>query len=63
MNTYTITTRSTLYTTYEVEAENEAEARKILDDARYDELCEDTSWTEDTEVAYIDIELYEEEEV
>lgn len=56
MKTYTITTRSILYTTYEVEAETEADARKILDDARYDGLDETTSWTEDTEVAWIDEE-------
>jgi hypothetical protein len=57
MNTYTITTRSVLYCTYEVEAETETEARKILDDSQfYTDLTEVHSWTEDTEVYEIEEE-------
>ena len=57
MNTYTFTTRSTLYTTYEIEAENEAEAERLWDSARYeDDLCETHSWTEDTEVMWVEEE-------
>ena len=62
MNTYTITMRSIQYSTYEIEAETEAEARKILDGQFYSDLTEIHSWTEDTEIYEIDEELYEEEE-
>ena len=57
MNTYTITMRSILYCSYEIEAETEAEARKILDDSQfYTDLTEIHSWTEDTEVYEIEEE-------
>lgn len=58
MKTYTITTRSILYTTYEIEAETEAHARRsVLDNPHeHDPLSEET---EDTEVAWVD--EYEEE--
>lgn len=60
MKTYTITTRSILYTTYEIEAETEAHARRsILDNPQnHDPLCEET---EDTEVAWVDEEDTEED--
>jgi hypothetical protein len=54
--------RSIQYSTYEIEAETEAEARKILDGQFYSDLIEIHSWTEDTEIYEIDEELYEEEE-
>ncbi len=52
MATYTITTKSTLYTVYEIEADTEAEAREIVDTA--DGLCEQHSWTEDTHIDTVD---------
>jgi hypothetical protein len=54
VNTYTITTKSSLYTVYTVEAETEAEAREIVEsspDSNY--LSE---WSEDTHIAYVDME-------
>jgi hypothetical protein len=49
--------RSILYCSYEIEAETEAEARKILDDSQfYTDLTEIHSWTEDTEVYEIEEE-------
>jgi len=58
MNTYTITTKSELYCTYEIEAETKEEARKILDDSRYySDLTEIHSWTEDTEVYEVEEEV------
>jgi hypothetical protein len=63
MNTYTITTKSELYCTYEVEAETEAEARKILDDSQfYSDLTEIHSWTEDTEIYEVELEEEDEEQ-
>jgi hypothetical protein len=63
MNTYTITTKSELYCTYEVEAETEAEARKILDDSQfYADLTEIHSWTEDTEIYEVELEEEGEEQ-
>ena len=56
MNTYTITMRSIQYSTYEIEAETEAEARKILDSQFYGDLIEIHSWTEDTEIYEIEEE-------
>jgi hypothetical protein len=60
MNTYTITTRSVLYCSYEVEAETEAEARQIVDGSQfYADLTEIHSWTEDTEIYEIEEEREE----
>ena len=57
MNTYTITTRSVLYCSYEVEAETEAEARQILEGSQfYSDLTEIHSWTEDTEIYEVELE-------
>jgi hypothetical protein len=58
MTTYTITTKSSLYTVYTVEADTEAEAREIVEsspDSNY--LSE---WSEDTHIAYVDMEEEEE---
>jgi hypothetical protein len=63
MNTYTITTRSVLYCSYEVEAETEAEARKILEGSQfYSDLTEVHSWTEDTEIYEVELEEEGEEQ-
>lgn len=48
MTTYTVTIRSILYASYEIEAETEAEARQIAETESG--LCEVHSWTEDTEI-------------
>lgn len=48
MTTYTVTIRSILYASYEIEAETEAEARQIAE--TQSGLCEVHSWTEDTEI-------------
>lgn len=54
MPTYTVTVRSTLYVSYEIEAEDEAQAREIAETG--DGLAEVHSWTEDTETAWVDDE-------
>jgi hypothetical protein len=54
MATYTITTRSILYTVYEIEADTETEARAIVDTA--DGLGELHSWTEDTHIDTVDLD-------
>jgi len=58
MKTYTITTRSTVYSRYEIEAETETEASEILQTFGLEPMNE---WSEDTEIYDIDEELYEEE--
>jgi hypothetical protein len=59
MATYTITTTSTLYTTYEIEADTLEQAIHEAETA--DGLSELTSWTEDTEVYSVEEETEEEE--
>lgn len=54
MATYTITTKSTLYTVYEIEADTEEQARAIVDTA--DGLGEQHSWTEDTHIDTVDLD-------
>jgi hypothetical protein len=54
MTTYTITTTSTLYTTYEVEADTVEDARREVETA--DGMSELMSWTEDTEIYSIETE-------
>lgn len=57
MNTYTVTTKSELYCTYEVEAATVADARKIVEDSQfYSDLTEVHSWTEDTEIYEVEEE-------
>ena len=51
---YTITTTSTLYTTYEIEADTLEDAKREVESA--DGLSELTSWTEDTEIYAIETE-------
>ena len=53
MNTYTVTTKSTLYTVYEVEAGTEAEAKEIVDTAPFIESLNE--WSEDTQVDSIEL--------
>jgi hypothetical protein len=59
MNRYTITTRSTVYSRYEIEAETETEASEILQTFGLEPMNE---WSEDTEIYDIDEELEEEGE-
>jgi hypothetical protein len=59
MNTYTITTRSTVYSTYEIEAETETEASEILQTFGLEPMNE---WSEDTEIYEIELEENEEEQ-
>ena len=59
MNRYTITTRSTVYSRYEIEAETETEASEILQTFGLEPMNE---WSEDTEIYDIDEELEENEE-
>ena len=50
MTTYTVTTRSILYETYEVEAENEEQVRQIYLSNEWLDLSVMGSDTEDTEI-------------
>jgi hypothetical protein len=59
MNTYTITTRSTVYSTYEIEAETETEASEILQTFGLEPMNE---WSEDTEIYEIELEENEDEQ-
>ena len=59
MNRYTITTRSTVYSTYEIEAETETEASEILQTFGLEPMNE---WSEDTEIYEIELEENEEEQ-
>jgi hypothetical protein len=59
MNTYTITTRSVLYCTYEIEAETETEASEILQTFGLEPMNE---WSEDTEIYEIELEENEDEQ-
>jgi DNA-dependent RNA polymerase auxiliary subunit epsilon len=54
MKTYIITTRSTVYSTYEIEADTEQEAREIMDTQYGVEPM--TEWSEDTEVYEVETE-------
>jgi len=59
MNRYTITTRSTVYSRYEIEAETETEASEILQTFGLEPMNE---WSEDTEIYEIELEENEEEQ-
>jgi len=50
MTKYTVTIRSILYETYEVEAENEKQVREIYDSKEWLDLSVMGSDTEDTEI-------------
>jgi hypothetical protein len=54
MKTYIITTRSTVYSVYEVEADTEQEAREIVDTQGGLESLND--WSEDTEIYAVETE-------
>jgi hypothetical protein len=54
VNTYTITTKSSLYTFYTVEAETEAEAREIVENSPDSNYLNE--WLEDTHIVCVDME-------
>lgn len=54
MAQFIITTRSTVYSVYEVEADTEQQAREIMDNQYGLEPLNE--WSEDTEIYYVETE-------